>query len=542
MLMRRIVPFLPFALPLAAYNVIVWPYVNFFPIWDARLYYDALLRAVQPFTLSGLAFFGHPSYLYGLLFAYGQYFWPGSVFALNFTTILIGNCAVVAFALLVKKLFATASVTERVFMALLFAVQPIYAANTVSFNLDFGVSAFMVIMLACLVYRQYWAMAAAGLMMIFTKEIGFLLYGSAAGLLGISLLFSKHRPPLKTALKTTAILTIPLVAFGLYSIAKIYLLGSLPVWSEGYEGWWEGQLLPMFLYVDVLHGWTKAALGTIFVLNFAWISVVGMAAATLYYVYRRFRDPQTAISGQTAYFIWLLVFSVYAVSRIIPVNSARYAMGAIPVVLIVFFFALRYVVRWQGARAAVLAVFCCLTASSLYHSNDPVSRLVYPTAPFGNEKAYMLRTFMLPDAPPWGRDELVYNLQYTNIGELFNKAMQAIQPQEGTAIISTEEAWLGFRERWDPTVQDRTVQVWGVTPWYGDVYDFDWLQDEYLPQTIYVMNYPVLPNTSITPLLDRYTITKRTVLNGTGGHYMVMVTLEKKAQAVAADVMPFATE
>lgn len=86
--------------------------INVAPVWDAGLYYHALLKGVfaydftLPSFLLDFSAYRHPSQLLMLLYAPGQYIFPGKVWALNGTTLLLSLAMFYAYYKLGLKLLS----------------------------------------------------------------------------------------------------------------------------------------------------------------------------------------------------------------------------------------------------------------------------------------------------------------------------------------------------------------------------------------------------------------------------------------------------
>lgn len=532
---RAVLQWVLLGIPFIAYNAVVFPYLDFMPLWDGRLYFDALLTAVDaPFTLQNFAFFGHPSHAYGLLFAVGQYVSFGSVVALNLTSIVMGNIGLAAFVIIVRKLWPEASRFELTLAGLLFAVQPGYAANTVNFNVDFGVAVWLLVVLALLIHRRYAWGALAGVMLVFTKEIGVLLYAAAAGLSALFFLLpaSSYRPSLRRLTGLICTLLLPLLLFASYSVAKLYIWGSFPVWSNGYEEWWQGQLVSMFLRVDLLDPGMRSTIANLFVLNFQWVATALIVCSIMLHYLRLLRGTASSPTSETKLLICLTVVGIYIVTRLVPFTNYRYIMAVSPLVLLLFLSGLQTMFRHASERCTALFWLTLLSVLSLHHSIDPVSARLFGDFAFGGERIFVLANLGHEAGSGYGRDQLVYNLQFTNLARLQDAAMTLVQPTDETSFVLSSEQWLGFRERWDTHRAARSVDADAVLPRYMDVHDVLIAEDP--PRTLYALEYPNMPWNSIDPLREAYDIVDVVELRGTGKHAMLLQVLERRDVAHAA--------
>ena len=77
----------------------------------------------------------------------------------------------------------------------------------------------------------------------------------------------------------------------------------------------------------------------------------------------------------------------------------------------------------------------CLLASVRW-SVDPVTRATVGTFSIGQER--MFRVIRISgECCGYGHDALAYNLQYTALGRVLDKAMMELQPGDSTVIVKT---------------------------------------------------------------------------------------------------------
>jgi hypothetical protein len=129
----------------------------------------------------------------------------------------------------------------------------------------------------------------------------------------------------------------------------------------------------------------------------------------------------------------------------------------------------------------------------------------------------------------FGVDQSVYNLQFTNFGELQNHALQTIAPSNNTVIVDASNVVIsGFRDRWDPNLLTRTALNEGIHPLYMNVATV--LSMDHPPQHMYFFAYPNFNNQYYLDLLLRhYTVASRIEVHGTGGHRMQIIEFTRKS-------------
>ena len=148
---------------------------------------------------------------------------------------------------------------------------------------------------------------------------------------------------------------------------------------------------------------------------------------------------------------------MYALSRFSTWGNARYLLPVFaltPVMLYASFvsFGMRPIVR-----QTLLAVLAGLLVLSAERSIDPLSRRLYGTFAIGDRD--MLRmTGVTGECCGAGRDQLVYNLQHTVMGELTSDATEALVTDSTIVFLPSLTRWFNVGPL-DPTTHRRVLRT-----------------------------------------------------------------------------------
>jgi hypothetical protein len=200
----------------------------------------------------------------------------------------------------------------------------------------------------------------------------------------------------------------------------------------------------------------------LFVLGFAWITTAFLATDGAVGVVRKvLRLPPRPLPGAkrriVRFLIVLGIATMYALTRFATWGNARYLLpvfGIAPLMLYASFVRLGIPPR---VRRSVLAALAVLLAISIERSVDPVSRQLYGTFAVGDRD--MLRmTGVTGECWGAGRDQLVYNLQHTVMGELTSDATEALVTDSTIVFLPTLTRWFNVGPL-DPTTHRRVLRT-----------------------------------------------------------------------------------
>lgn len=149
--------------------------------------------------------------------------------------------------------------------------------------------------------------------------------------------------------------------------------------------------------------------------------------------------------------------AAYALTRLATYANSRYVLPVIALVYLLFFASLVGLVRRTPVRRAILGAFAVLLLVSGVRTVDPVSRVLYGTFPVGQRE--MLRvTSITRECCGAGRDQLVYNLEFTTLEALTGDALSGLAAGDSTVIVIPDSTDWFVATRVDRETHRRTVQ------------------------------------------------------------------------------------
>jgi len=435
-------------LVLVVYAGTVLAYLDFVPIWDGLSYSrDCLVRVVSsPFSLLSFNCFSHPTMAYVLLVALPQYLDVGNVALLHLANMLLGMGSIVAFFFLLRKLFSQPDRwPERLLVTLVYAGYPLVLANTLNMNPDFGVLVFFLITLCLLVHGRLVLAAVGGLFLIFSKEPGILLYACVVGSYGFFFIGRSGLPGKQKLRELVKLwpLCVPVVLFLAFYLYKVQMAGPL-LWaaSDAAEPKKLVQAFTSFSLLDL--GFLGYARG-ILLINFNWIMTLFVAALLImrvaqYLLGLPVAAPEGSSRRDLSFTLALFFFVFLLLTRFPTYTNLRYVLPVYPLLIVFFYHALCVFLRSKTLRMVVLGATFLVSYGSSFVTFDPVSRYVYGTFKFGSLDMLKMAP-ITGECCGYGRDQLVYNLQFTKFDEVMNKIFQDLKPTRDTVFL----AHSGFR-------------------------------------------------------------------------------------------------
>lgn len=434
---------------------LLWPHRGLVPFWDGWVYARCVLD--EPGIITRCAW--HPALAWTipmLLAKLGSV--PGAT-PLFAPQLVLGLVALVGWSRLVAAVMPASE--DRVIRAMLVlgvAIHPATLAAVLQPNIDLAVLAWGLWTLGALVRRELAAMVLFGTLLCFSKETGVLLYGIAAAVWWSTL----WRTP--AVLRHTLAFSIPLLVYAAVVFGPAVLAAghSPTIWgvSNGSPGF-----LRDFRPWDL---WSKQLLNQAFlvtVLQFQWVPALGIAVgATLALRRGHWRWRDFAPTTGWRMLAWTLLSGFYVITSYRTYSNLRYFTIFVP------FLALGAAVILAHAgvsrRWRTLALACWIPALllSVRWSADPVTRAIVGTFSLGDEQMFRV-TRISGECCGYGHDALAYNLQYTALGRVLDRAMSELRPGDSTIVVKTR--WLGWA--WltalDPVTQRRTLdERHGVLP------------------------------------------------------------------------------
>jgi len=418
------------------YTAIRIPYLDFVPLWDGALYHYGA-RLAFPELLSHANIFAaevhdHISFVFMLLLGIPGTIAPDSVVLFNLWLLVLSVIAICAFYLALTGLTAgRVAAGERALMTAVFAFHPVITANGINPNLDFGLLLFFLLYLNAFLARRFWLAAIAGTCLVFTKETGVLLLP----VLPVAYWIAYPQARSATGLKQiAAVVLIPALALVAYYFLKTTVHG-LPFFWQGMAYGQNLGTVDLVLRVFNVPHFDDQLLAQLFfagILNFQWITTGLLLLLLAMLVWRR---QIVTPALRDAVFLGVTTLGVlYMLTRFAPHDNARYLLPWYGVSLLCLFHFLALVTARKSIRVIVTLVLLSFSVVGLYRSVDPMSTRILGTFRFGDHAMYKM-TAIARGCCGYGRDQLVYNTQYTYLHYMQNRLYAHLRPGPHTVIV-----------------------------------------------------------------------------------------------------------
>ena len=469
---ERVAAFLVTAVVFVA---ILWPERHYVPIWDGSVYancaIDAAANGLAGLTMESLRCGGHPSQGYIVFLAASQVLRFGDIVALQLTNVVLGLLALASIRVALARVFPAPQLARQLdAVTFLCAVQPVLLATLLHVNVDFGVYVFAFVTLAALLSERFWLAALAGVLLCFSKEPGVLAF---ALMVGLDVVFRAASPGTVAErvrrVRPLWVMVIPVALFGAHVLRWDATHVKPAVWKHA----WQQSAMDGFRFFDLSEPRFRSYAAGIFVLGFMWV-ISGLIAADLLVGGVRMvrRLPDRAVSGAApARLAYLGVFTLlltYLLTSFRTWSNLRYFALLYPLLVILSFGSLLRLGAGPRVRAAALAAIGALFLLATYRSVDPLSRAIYGTFNIGQRDMYRMSSFTGVFGGI-GRDELVYNLQFTSFHWAQNAMYAAVKPTDSTTIVfPRSNRW----QLWSPldarTFERVAARTGTIMPDYAD--------------------------------------------------------------------------
>jgi hypothetical protein len=414
---------------------------SYSPMWDGRIYAECVVNAASgPFSVDALRCAGHASYAYVALASLVQRAAPGSYVLILVTNAFLFIVATIGFHRILTRAFPEQRL-DRALVTACFCVQPVFIASVVQPGLDFPMLPGFIWCIVFLLERRWVWLIVTGTALAFTKETGIVLYGALLGCYAIVFVVfapGSFRSRIEAIVRLTP-LTFPAFLFALNVLYQA-TRPSPTLWYEFTAGHLISKLLPRLDLLLINY------LTIIFVLSFAWIAsawiAVDLFVGSVRLAHRLPRRPVPGANPRVLSFLLLLTgVTVFTVTRFTTYGNARYLIVAIGLLLVPFYAALLRLGLAPPVRRTVVAVFGAALLVSNVRTVDPGSRWVYGTFPVG-DRTMLAMTSITGECCGRGRDQLVYNLEFTVLGALQQDAFAAVAADDSAVLVVPDSmAW-----------------------------------------------------------------------------------------------------
>ena len=519
---RRLLPALVLLAAGLVSALLLWSRRDYVPIFDGRIYADCIARvATDPGYFAQYRCAGHIAESYVAIVAFVVRLVPDTPVALLLANVLLFVVGALALWRLMRSAFPGEE--HRVGRALVvgvFLVHPIVLAAIVQPGLDLGLLVFSLCALAAAVEGRRWTLVLFGTLLIFSKEPGVLLYGAIAAVwlwrrsasmlspddaarVGIAALVflgflsliqhdtpsalfflacagvvARRRrrpalPPGKGLGRTLAgewPLAIPVMLLIAYLIYYKLRASAAPD-GVGQPLVWGGGggaivLIGTLLRGSILDLPTISSLALMFVIGFLWVPAVWSLGDLLIGAVRHVRNlparPLPGIDGSVLGFVVIvLVADVWLLSRFVTYSNARYYLPVFPLALLAAYAALVRLGVPRAGRGILFATLGALLAFSTVRTIDPVSRALWGTFPVG-DRSLLSITSLRNECCGHGRDQLAYNLEFTQFASLQDALYERLKPSDSTVLVVPPEGDWFTVEALDRVTHRRTMRAEGT--------------------------------------------------------------------------------
>jgi hypothetical protein len=497
--------------------LLLWSRRDYVPMFDGRFYAECIGEvAADPGYIAGYRCAGHIDEAYVALLAFAARLVPETPKALLVVNTLLFVLAALALQRVVRSAFPDEQ--HRVGRALIVGallVHPMVLAGVVQPALDLGLLVFSLCALAAALEGRRWALASFGVLLIFSKEPGVLLYGAivtvwmwrrvdrmlspddatrvgmaALLILGLLALIGHETPsalfflaaagvaanrPSRSARRSLEGLGRTVLHEWPLAVPVVLLLGYVVYYglrrsalNDGSAVMWGGGsgAISMLFRGGIFDPSTRSSLLLMFVLGFLWVPslwlLVDLAIGAVRHVRGR---PARALPGvdrpALAFIVVVLLAEVWLLSRFETYSNTRYYLPVFPLTLIAAYAALVRLRLPALGRDALMTAVTLLLAVSTVRTLDPVSRKIWGTFPFGDRSLLSINT-LLDECCGLARDQLAYNLEFTKLASLQDMLFARLRPSDSTVIILQRDADWYTVGALDGITHRRTLRSTGI--------------------------------------------------------------------------------
>ncbi len=478
---------------------ILLPELHYVPIWDGRVYANCAIEAATNgfagLSMESLRCAGHPSQGYVIFLAASQLLRFGDIAAMHATNILLGITALASIRVVLARIVPDLARARQLdLVTLLCAVHPAVLSTLLQVNVDFGVYVFFFATLAAMMSGRYGLATTAGVLLCFSKETGVLAYGL---MIGLDIAFRMiPQGTLQERVKRVMPLwmtPLPVLLFGAHVLWWNATHAQSAVWKHN----WQQGTIDGFKFFDLSDPVFVSYAAGIFVVGFMWVVSSFIAVDAIVGGVRMARRlPNRVVpsldAAKLAYFTTLTVVLTYLLTSFRTWSNLRYFALLYPLLVILAFTSmLRLGLGWR-VRMLSLVGIAALFLVSVYRSVDPVARAVYGTFSTGQHDMYRMSSITKEYDGP-GRDEIVYNLQFTGYHHVQNALFHALQPTDSTAFATSRVARWNIWSQLDGFTRERTLRQQAViVPRYWD--DIDLLASPQRPRDVWFLVFSYFPD------------------------------------------------
>lgn len=417
------------------------------PNWDGRLYFYWINDQITAFNINfsnygeKFSLFGHPAQGYMSYLAIGRALFGTSYISIHILNTILGLATITAFYAICKRIYKLDHVI-LILLTLIFALNPLFIANSLTPNLDYPGICFFAIALFLLIYDKLILSTFFWILLAFSKETGLLLYGLLIffelllSFFGKSIVVNTYLTRLKLQTKHVFFLLFGYfiyIIFPFLIFAFNYFMRSQRVWQPNYYVFPHN---PIVLNFEII--FTRFVES--FILNFQWVILLLIIISLI--KHRRMVAPFSLVLTTFAFYIVMALYNTFLHPRYIVPLHFLFLLGAAP-----FINTFTSNKRFNYFFLIFLSLFLLIQN---YLTIDVLTMKLLGTFRWGT---YAL--IKIGDSAQSRCDGSAYNTQHTHITSLYKELHQRLGNAPYSIIVNDLEGNLQ---------SNRWVQQYGYSP------------------------------------------------------------------------------
>ncbi len=434
-------------IPTAIFSVIRLTFFDHIPHWDGNIFVNEIRSSTDALTVSltslGKDYFwggGHPTMGYGSYMSIGQLFFPNNLYIIHLQNLILGVMSIIAFYGITRILLKRSSLTSSL-LTLLFAINPLFIATSLTPNMDYPVLCFFVIALYFLLKDKLVLFAFISALMVLSKEVGFMLYLMLLmGLLAPYIAFKvgfldKYFKRITKSGISKSLLILGYILYLVFPISVFgfqYLASGGTIWNGNYyvKPYISFLFHPLLFFPRIFE---------VSVMNFAWIlTIIILIGFIKYFRKNKFKVNSSMSNAISLSLTCLLFVGVNCFYNTF--THPRYLIVSVFFISILSAYGLVSIKK--SVRYLPIGIITVLFFFSIYYTIDPVSKFVFGTFSWGN------KTLLKIGDPIQARcDSMVYNTEFIYIDRLYQKFRKQESQYIGM-VISNELNGVDGTQNW----------------------------------------------------------------------------------------------
>ena len=234
-------------------------------------------------------------------------------------------------------------------------------------------------------------------------------------------------------------------------------------------------------------------------MNFTWvITLITLAGGGFLAIRSLIGHPVRDATPGSNRSIWFTLIaaaiSFYFLTRFMTFINARYFLIFYPLFLLLFVGVLRKLVLSSQVRYGIYSLIIGLNVLSLYRTADPLTRRIFGTFPFGNQELLNMTAYT-HECCGLGRDQLLYNLEFTRMFIIQEKIFGSVNAAPGTQFVASNDYYTLARPYFfDPAANKLELSA-AEGRFEINVRVAGWVS-EAKPRDFYYLNFPNYDNDS----------------------------------------------